>query len=160
MNTLELSPFERGSIPNCSRPLSICIPCFHTFSSINRSSIETRSSRANRDPPSLIKIFLRMGEEWSRINEETLAFEVASITLPFIRKCLAIMKHSRETVFLEISRYDNIKVTRVNDISDTLEKTVNICVDPVRSMQMLFMEIATFEIARYMEIVEYIYIWN
>lgn len=70
------------------------------------------------------------------------------------------MKHSRETVFLEISRYDNIKVTRVNDISDTLEKTVNICVDPVRSMQMLFMEIATFEIARYMEIVEYIYIWN
>lgn len=83
MNTLELSPFERGSIPNCSRPLSICIPCFHTFSSINRSSIETRSSRANRDPPSLIKIFLRMGEEWSRINEETLAFEVASITLPY-----------------------------------------------------------------------------
>lgn len=70
------------------------------------------------------------------------------------------MKHSRETVFLEISRYDNIKVTRVNDISDTLEKTVNICVDPVRSMQMLFMEIATFEIAWYMEIVEYIYIWN
>lgn len=24
-----------------------------------------------------------MGEEWSRINEETLAFEVASITLPY-----------------------------------------------------------------------------
>ena len=95
--------------------------------------------RLDRDPSSL-KIFdSRNG------GEETLGFEVASITLPDtqqvptftvspIRNCLAIMKRSRETVFHEISRRGVKQSGRVNDTSNTVEKTVNICVDPLEEV--------------------------
>lgn len=143
---------ERGSYDSELFPITFNlrkrIPCFHLSIQI------PNETRLDRDPSSL-KIFdSRNG------GEETLGFEVASITLPDtqqvptftvspIRNCLAIMKRSRETVFHEISRRGVKQSGRVNDTSNTLEK---ICEylrwSPGRSMQMLFMEIATFEIAR------------
>lgn len=68
MNTLDPPPFgDRGS-------LSIRIPRFRLSTRAPRSSLKYSLSK-----PSI------RGEEWaewSRMNEETLGFEVASITLP------------------------------------------------------------------------------
>lgn len=44
------------------------------------------------------------------------------------------MKRSRETVFHEISRRGVKQSGRVNDTSNTVEKTVNICVDPLEEV--------------------------
>lgn len=131
---------ERGSYDSELFPITFNlrkrIPCFHLSIQI------PNETRLDRDPSSL-KIFdSRNGRNG---GEETLGFEVASITLPDtqqvptftvspIRNCLAIMKRSRETVFHEISRRGVKQSGRVNDTSNTVEKTVNICVDPLEEV--------------------------